>query len=49
MNRRHFLHTSLMAAPAAGLKFTEPGTAGTGGFRLQPELDIIPASRDPAL
>ena len=49
MNRRHFLHTSLMAAPAAGLKFTEPGTAETGGFRLQPELDIIPAPRDPAL
>ena len=49
MNRRHFLKTTLVAASASGLNVWISGAAEAGGFKFEPEKNVIPAPNDPAL
>jgi formylglycine-generating enzyme required for sulfatase activity len=46
MNRRHFLQTALQAGAASGFDGWFPGAAG---FEFEPDENIVPAPRDPAL
>lgn len=48
LNRRRFLAASLMATSAATLGLRLDG-ADAGNFRFEPEKNIIPAPKDPAL